>query len=352
MGLVRLFLAWVVAADHWRTHMLAPQAIPMDDHFKLGLNAGYAVMFFYVISGFLITYTLTRNYERDLPGALAFYRKRFIRIFSLYWPLVIVAFLTVPYAWKWFAAADLPDKFTNIFLIGIDWRIAFASYPATHNTAAINGLGQAWTLGAELVFYLLAPLLLRSWKIGFVLLCLSLAIRMGLVVAYGPDLNYPWTYLFFPSTLCFFMFGHLICLATQRWRGLNRPAVGLPLLFASMVVMTFGAYQGFDSPRFWLSLLLFVAGLPGLFEVTKNIRWFNALGDLSYPAYLVHYIVLIVAGPFLAAIFLPLGSGYLSTALWIVVVTAVAFTVHKALEMPVANAMKRINIGSLLRAPT
>ena len=83
MGLVRLFLALVVAADHWRTAMLAPHSIPIEDHYKLGFNAGYAVMFFYVISGFLITYTLSRNYTHDLPGALSFYRKRFIRIFSL-----------------------------------------------------------------------------------------------------------------------------------------------------------------------------------------------------------------------------------------------------------------------------
>jgi peptidoglycan/LPS O-acetylase OafA/YrhL len=30
-------------------------------------NAGCAVIFFYVISGFLITYTLQRNYKLDLP---------------------------------------------------------------------------------------------------------------------------------------------------------------------------------------------------------------------------------------------------------------------------------------------
>src|SRR5471032_1318213 len=110
MGLVRLFLAWVVAADHWRTLMLAPQAIPMDDHFKLGLNSGYAVMFFYVVSGFLITYTLTRNYDRDLHGTFKFYKNRFVRIFSLYWPLVILTFLVFGWAWDRFLSASLPDK--------------------------------------------------------------------------------------------------------------------------------------------------------------------------------------------------------------------------------------------------
>src|SRR5712664_25633 len=93
MGLVRLFLALVVAADHWWAIFLVRQGFAPDDGYKLGFNAGYAVMFFYVISGFLITYTLTRNYSPDLAGALSFYRQRFIRIFSLYWPVVLLSFL-------------------------------------------------------------------------------------------------------------------------------------------------------------------------------------------------------------------------------------------------------------------
>ncbi|HET9395217.1 MAG TPA: hypothetical protein VFO36_04095, partial [Nitrospiraceae bacterium] len=68
MGLIRLFLALVVAVDHWRVIVLNEKSIFLDDVVKFGFNAGYAVMFFYVISGFLITYTLTRNYKRDRSG--------------------------------------------------------------------------------------------------------------------------------------------------------------------------------------------------------------------------------------------------------------------------------------------
>ncbi len=80
----------MVAADHWRVIVLQPQSILFDDAYKLGFNAGYAVMFFYMVSGFLITFTLTRNYDRDLRGTFKFYKNRFIRIFSLYWPLVVI----------------------------------------------------------------------------------------------------------------------------------------------------------------------------------------------------------------------------------------------------------------------
>jgi peptidoglycan/LPS O-acetylase OafA/YrhL len=96
MGLVRLFLALVVAADHWRVIMLSPRSIGLENWYKLGFNAGYAVMFFYIVSGFLITYTLRRNYGQDISGTLAFYRNRGIRIYSLYWPMVALTFLVLP----------------------------------------------------------------------------------------------------------------------------------------------------------------------------------------------------------------------------------------------------------------
>lgn len=194
MGVMRLFLALVVAADHWRVIQLAPLGITFEDYYKLGFNAGYAVMFFYVISGFLITFTLIRNYSQDLGGVSAFYRNRFIRIFSLYWPMVLLSFLLIPGVWTEFGAA-LWDKATGLFLFGIDWRLSFASYPKPYWPAAIGSLHQAWTLGAELTFYLLAPLLLRSWRVAAAVLIASFGLRamfvlnMALVI-FGPIISW------------------------------------------------------------------------------------------------------------------------------------------------------------------
>jgi peptidoglycan/LPS O-acetylase OafA/YrhL len=345
MGLVRLFLALVVAVDHWRVIVLHEQSIFLDDIVKFGFNAGYAVMFFYVISGFLITYTLTRNYKRDRSGLAAFYSNRFIRIFSLYWPMVILAFLFVASAWPKFVAASLPDKFTAIFLIGQDWRLAFGSYPTPYGGGAISGLHQAWTLGAELTFYLMAPLFIRSWKIGGVVLIASFALRAFFVFQNGTDVQEVWTYAFVGSTYGFFMLGHLACLfgryLANRW-------LGVALTVASFAVMHYGgSYASFDTPRFWVSVVLFSVAVPGLFEATKNVRWMNALGDLSYPVYLVHTLVLILFGPWLLNSALsfreslgPLGAGYLSLVAFSVACVLAAALVHRFLEIPTAWAMR------------
>jgi peptidoglycan/LPS O-acetylase OafA/YrhL len=333
-----------VAADHWWFNMLHPRAIIVEDEYKLGLNSGYAVMFFYVISGFLITYTLTRNYKPNLEGTATFYRNRFIRIYSLYWPMVVLTFLVVSGSWAQFLAVDIWDKLTGIFLIGMDTRLSFASYPHPHFAAGIKGLEQAWTLGAELVFYLLAPLLMRSWKVAVLLLVASFGARAYFVVAYGTDLQSIWTYHFIGTTFGFFMLGHLAC---RFGRLLAEPLMGWALLGCSLAVMVGSfSYASYDTLRFWGSTLLFTLALPGLFEATKNIRWMNLLGDLSYPLYLVHTGVLVLIGPWLLRQVLTQDATgayhgyYLSIGLFVVASTVAALAVHKLLEEPVVWALK------------
>lgn len=292
MGAIRLFLALVVVCDHWRLRALNPLSLYTDDIIKFGFNGGYAVMFFYVISGFLITYTLSKNYKRDLAGTLVFYRNRFIRIFALYWPVAILAF--------WISPTSRPhspgDILTATFLVGADWSIAFAEFPKPHWAALLDGIPQAWTLGGELTFYLLAPLLVHSWKTAGVLLAVSLAVRGAFVWQLGPMLHAPWTYYFFPSTLCFFLIGVFAGMAMFQLRFINNPWLGLALLAVAFMVMTFGEYRTFDSDRLWISVLCFAAALPGIFELTKHSRFLNLMGDLSYPVYLVHTLAIIYVG--------------------------------------------------------
>lgn len=346
MGIVRLFLALVVVADHWRAFILVPAGTgaAMSDTYKLGFNAGYAVMFFYAISGFLITYTLSKNYQPGWPGVSDFYRKRFIRIFSLYWPLVVLAFLSCPEAWPRFVAADMLRQITSIFLIGMDWQIAFG-VPGT----GIWGLTQAWTLAAELTFYLSAPILMRSWKVGAALLLLSLGFRLSFVVVNGPAMDPQWTYAFPVSTFCFFMLGHLICLASQKWRALQSASLGGSMVVVSGAAMLWaGNYADFDGWRFWLSMIFFTLALPGLFGATMRVGWMNALGDLSYPVYMVHFLPFYGTG--VAPLVLELATAHLganpytSTACFLVLMLVWGFAAHHLLERPVAYLMRKVLI--------
>jgi len=55
--------------------------------------------------------------------------------------------------------------------------------------------------------------------------------------------------------------------------------MGCVLLVCSFATMLFGgSYAGFDTARFWGSVVFFAAALPGLFEATKGMRWLNLAG--------------------------------------------------------------------------
>jgi peptidoglycan/LPS O-acetylase OafA/YrhL len=181
---------------------------------------------------------------------------------------------------------------------------------------------------------------MRSWKIGLAALVIFLGVRLGFVAANGTEFQGLWTYMFAPSSYCFFLLGHVVCRASTRWHLLALPAVGVALLVVSFATMAFAPVGGFDGPRFWISVLCFTLALPGFFHATKDMRWMNRLGDLSYTVYLVHGIVIAVAGATLADA-LPLASPLVSVSVLLALVVTAAVIAHWTLERPTARAMLR-----------
>lgn len=344
MGAVRLFLAIVVCVGHWQAVELAPKDIAIPGRLLLGFNAGYAVLFFYVISGFLITFTLSKNYEPSASGLGKFYFNRFVRIFSVYWPLVVLALLTIPPAQERFSSAAIIDKFTALFLFGTDWRVSFGAPGGQYFGGNIVGMNQAWTLGAELTFYMFAPLLLRNWKLATALLVMSLALRAAFVLTLGRTIHDLWTYTFFPSTFVFFLMGHLSFRAAQHWARLNSNRFGCSCVAVGFAFMLIWRQGGFDTERLWVSIVLFSVGLPGFFNATKDSVWLNRLGDLSYPLYLVHIFVLFFVGTdIMAATFgllpsMPQLAAFLSVAAYVVATVVMAAMVHYLIELPISAA--------------
>lgn len=343
MGAIRLFLALVVAANHFMNEVIWPSGGHISMRVLLGFNAGYAVMFFYVISGFLITYTLIANYDRTADGVVMFYRNRFIRIFSLYWPLLIVA------AYLGARPVGFADTFTNLFIVGADWRVLFADFPREHWQALPSNLHQAWSLAPELCFYVAAPWILRSWRAAIALLIASLACRAtALIVGVG----FNWTYLFAPATFGFFMLGHLTARAAMRWPSLGDRRFGFAMLaLCAFTIGLFPPTEAFDTPRFWFAASAFTVALPGVFAATKDSALLNAAGALSYPLYLTHELTRgITQTSLISATQRPL----LSLGVFCGACLMAAITAHLLLERPFA-AILRFGLGQkkrMVRSPS
>jgi peptidoglycan/LPS O-acetylase OafA/YrhL len=335
MGAIRLFLALVVATDHTTTVSFFPHNAILSPLFKLGMNAGFAVSYFYIISGFLISTALHLKYGTTARGVRQFYQSRFVRIFSLYWPMMIVALALDPAARVWLGSAPLLNVISGIGLFGIDLRLSFAHYPQLDLTALIPGLMQAWTLGIELTFYLLAPVLLRSQRLALGILCASLAMRLVVKALWGFDEI--WSYTAFPSVVCFFIMGHFARFAGDAIGLLKSRWLGLTLLAVSVAIRARDPLTAWDTTSYWGATVVFAACLPGVFAATKDNKALNLLGDLSYPVYLVHTLVIQFAQSGIIALTEREGAAA-GVALTTAAVLATATVAH-AIERCVALAM-------------
>jgi peptidoglycan/LPS O-acetylase OafA/YrhL len=150
---------------------------------------------------------------------------------------------------------------------------------------------QAWSLSMELMFYALVALLARlSWRSLLAIGCLSLAVRLAgvaLPVDYGL-----WAGRFFPSVLFLFVLGMLshrmLPFAAQMpkvlgW-ALNAAVLGM------VVALPLSDVPGPTQKWVVFAAIAFVA--PFLFHAFKDNALDRWIGDLSYPLYLCHLVVI------------------------------------------------------------
>jgi peptidoglycan/LPS O-acetylase OafA/YrhL len=303
MGLLRTLFALSVVLDH----------SPFNQGNVL-VGGRLAVQLFYVISGFLISYILTTN--QAYRSTVKFYQNRLLRLFPSYFAVAVVALLL-----NWVAnpeflnvyrqspeSADLFLLLANLFIFGQDWLmffgvksgvLTFTGNYADSDVPLYNGLlvPQAWTLGLELCFYLIAPFILRSMRWVVLLFLASLALRAGLLYA-GIAQSDPWSYRFFPLELALFLAGALSHrLLLPLWQRLSGRLHYLPELATALFVI----YALFHfsvtinhNVRDALALAVFTGILPLTFIYQARHRLDKKIGQLSYPIYISHSVAILL----------------------------------------------------------
>ncbi len=316
MGLVRFLLAVSVVGAH-----------TVGFVFVGGKNA---VLIFYMISGYLISHILNEN-----PSYLnykRFYLNRYLRIWPLYAITVLITLAVAIVAIYIESQTNSSNSahlltglretipnisvlqstviiISNIFLVGIDISsfINFDGYNLLFGTQATSGgipgsslliVPQAWTLGVELTFYLIAPFILRSKKIILTALSLFGAFAF-LAWLQGISRDNPWDYKFSLFTMYLFLLGafsqRFVSPRIAALTSMNKIwlKISLPI---SLLAVTLFQYipETFRLSADILLQILFVFTLPVLFEFSKKSRVDRALGELSFPIYITHILVISV----------------------------------------------------------
>ena len=327
MGILRLTLAAIVVQAH------CPDGI-----IPIYVNSILAVQCFYVISGFYIQLIIFEKCSTGENWKLDFYKSRLVRIFPVYYTFLLLTIILVGPGY--IENANLLGGsiyiFNNAFIVGQDilrffefdqFNSEFIFRGTQGGWSTLTRLGQSWTLAIELTFYLIAPwLLLRSNFIIILILFLTIALR--LVFGYYGYNGGSWLYGFFPFELGIFLLGSLGCrfyidvLKKQNFIRISlaycsslfnkeisdRQYIRFTLVFSSGLIfclLTFmavgehyipgGAWgSGMSGVPHNHGAVIFVTALtlPFLFYFTKNIQADRFIGELSYPVYLGHILIL------------------------------------------------------------
>jgi len=146
------FLAVFLAHSFYTRDEVLLQNNFLQGVLRIGGLGTLGVNFFFVLSGYLITYLLEKEYLRNRRIDIkAFYVRRTLRIWPLFYSMVLVGFVLQPYIMKligepYIESANLPYY---IFFVN---NYDVAPYSAV--------LGVLWSIAVEEQFYLFWPLLL------------------------------------------------------------------------------------------------------------------------------------------------------------------------------------------------
>ena len=355
MGSLRtLFAISVVFAHCWPT-----QAILVG-----GRNA---VQLFYIISGFLISFVLVES--RSYKTTRAFYLNRYLRLYPIYITVAVLTLLAmvVTHKSEWFdvyravpASADVLLAVSNLFMVGQDWvmfsgishhSLVFVTDFGASDVPLFQGLlvPQAWTLGLELSFYLIAPFVLTRRYLIFGLLAASLLLRCYLLAS-GLGFKDPWTYRFFPAEIALFLLGalahQLLYPFYERWfaNGLgaaSRVATG----FMIVIALTYAYVPVNDAAKTIALLSVFLLLVPFTFVFQDESRIDGWIGNLSYPIYIGHVLVLEVVS-FLSKRVEALKAPLLFSAATVVLTLIFAMILNRCVAAPFESIRRRVRSRS------
>jgi peptidoglycan/LPS O-acetylase OafA/YrhL len=183
-------------------------------------------------------------------------------------------------------------------------------------------LPQAWSLSLEILFYAIAPFVLKKKKTILIVFIFSFATRLILHLrGYSND---PFSYRFFPSEVSVFLLG---AASWHLYRDHQIELVKkylLPIQAGLCIVFVLWPYLfAFDDLVRYMFFVPFALFVPYLYNHYSNNSLDYKIGEMSYPFYLVHFVALQVSALFISKLFGKLVMGNVLVVILAFVITTV-----------------------------
>lgn len=277
---LRFFLALIVVSYHLKDFV---PNYGKDLLCQLGkFNGMAAVLGFLLVSGYSIAHSITKNTK-------GFYQRRILRIYPLYVCAVLVSLIPFLILGSkvevFFGVVSQPELWTVIGNL-MFWQ--------TFVVDTLQSNNPLWTLAVEVFCYLLAPVFVKlSNKVLAVFIGLSAIFYGAYPYVYGkffPDSSLPvYSAWKFGIPFCFFLWawlsGFLYYRLSQNKKGFLKGLIlGLGVL---LLAINHNHLGKLGIVTYLLSCVVLV--ISSNVQIPKLMfKFFDYLGDISYPLYLFH----------------------------------------------------------------
>lgn len=263
--------------------------------FGIPALGNYSVHFFFVLSGFLMTYVMCENYHFDIRGVKLFWANRFLRLYPIYWLLLLICILAIlifpitPRSPLINMPQSVKDWCFNLTIIYPD-RIPTRIKPKL--------LPTSWALTNELFFYALISLGISKTK-GRTFVWFGISVLYYILTYFYFNLD-SYRYGAIPAASLPFAVG-----AVLYWiRGMKIFKVNIFVIALTYVLFLLNAYflsrGGFLIKQYsiYFNFILAAFIIISLFNLrvrNEKIRRIDSyIGRYSYVFYLSHELVLIL----------------------------------------------------------
>lgn len=293
------------------------------------LQGWAAVWIFLAMSGYLVVMLLLR--EEAKAGRIAFgdfLVKRVFRIVPSYYATILIYWLAC------FALEPSPGDYES-FSTKLPYYFGFL--PEYANKVDYSIFTHAWTVGVEVKFYLFVPPVLFLLTKNTTVRVAITAIAAALLTAQGS---------FKAEAYCAILFGVMLALVLEHPRGyavvarLTRVPAVVPVALVVAVIGAFLYTEAFTALALVAAYLLAYTILQPQ-KVARVLTWppLAYLGQRSYGAYLLHFLILrigyMIFGSDTAM------SGLLAGLFCLVLTVPAAELLYRAVERPGAELGRR-----------
>lgn len=302
--------------------MIAVLAVILD-HLMFWPSGGFVgVDIFFVISGFLITSLLLREYDRSgTISFVGFYRRRIKRIIPAGMLVIVVTVGLGFWLFNGFRAQQTLWDGVWATLFSANWHFALVGTDYFQSDGPVSPLQHYWSLAVEEQFYLVWPwIMLGAFSLlaamglarhgrRVVLVMILVVTAASFAWAMYESISSPtWAYFSTFSRAWELGLGAVVAVTASWWAKIPyavRPVlgwIGLALIAASLFLIS----DASTFPAPWALLpvtataLVIIAGTGGeqrfLWPLTNRAA--SYVGDISYSLYLWHFPVIIFLAPF------------------------------------------------------